>query len=134
MLRIDQFDEVFTAHHKYTSKSVNDINHARTVLGGKNFFDRLLDLLHIKAAHLYPPKSTKELRELHSLIIAAKCAEHNKQSVLYYLLKDCNLVKGVDLADAFQKACYLPSSYWICMQGLWYLDKLQWKVSVYIPL
>lgn len=134
MLRIDQFEEVFTVNHKYNSKSINDISHARTVLGGKNFFDRLLDVLHIKAVHLYPPKSNKDLRELHSVIIASKCPEHHKQSLLYYLLKDCNHAKGEDLADTFQRACYLPNKYWICMQGLWCLDKLQWKVSVCVQL
>jgi hypothetical protein len=89
-------------------------------------------LCELLASHLYPPKNAKEFREIHRLITSANCQETQKQSLLYYLLKDCSLVaKDNDAAaDAFQKNVSLPKKYWLCMQGLWCLDKLRFAEAV----
>ena len=81
---------------------------------------------------MYPPRTNKELRNLHELIVSAKIAEHHKQSLLFYLLKDCRAHVDVDLAEEFARKCYMPDKYKICIEGLWAMDKAQFKVGSYV--
>jgi len=56
---------------------------------------------------------------------------HQKLSVLYYLLLDCDDAIGPrsQMADTFARQTGLPKKYQILMTGLWYLDHLQFNVS-----
>jgi hypothetical protein len=133
MIDIAVFEQVFKNVNKshYPSHLEAQIKAARKELDGELFFNLLLKTLEIPGDHLYPPENAKKFRELHKLIAEAKCALHQKQSLLYYLLKDCGLVakdKSESAAVTFQRECDLPTKYWICMNGLWEMDKLNFNV------
>jgi hypothetical protein len=137
MINIEEFDNVFKSVSKnhYPSHLKTQIQAAQKELGGILFFNHLLKTLNIPATHLYPPENAKSFRELHRQIALAKCQLHHKQSLLYYLLKDCCLVakdKDERAASEFQVECSLPNTYWMCMQGLWDMDKLNYKVCRHI--
>lgn len=133
MINIEEFDQVFKAVSKnhYPSHLHAQIESAQKELGGELFFNLLLKQMKIDVGHLYPPRNAKEFRELHRRIAGANCQLHLKQSLLFYLLKDCSMVaKSRDelAANEFQEECGLPKKYWIIMQGFWNMDKLNYKV------
>jgi len=80
-----------------------------------------------KASDLYPPSSQK-LRELHQRITSAKIADHHKQSLLYYILLDCS-TPAHEAAEDFAKACHMPHKYYLCMRGLWEMDRKNFRVG-----
>jgi hypothetical protein len=81
------------------------------------------DLVSLGEVH-YPPQSLEQLRQLHRQIVHANCQQHQKQSLLFYLLKDYD----EEAANAFQQKVHLPKKYWIAIQGLWQMDRLQYQV------
>ncbi|KAH7049425.1 nuclear pore complex assembly-domain-containing protein [Macrophomina phaseolina] len=128
MLDITHFEEVFAPDtHRgdiYPHSTVNAIRANRRTLGGALFFDKLLSQLQVKSGYLYPPSKNADLHELHERIITAPIADHYKQTLLFYLLKDCS-GDGDTLAEDFAKAVCLPRKYWVVIEGLWHLDRLQ---------
>jgi protein ELYS len=134
MINIEEFDKVFKSVSKnhFPTHLHDQIKHAEADTGNPIFFNLLLKTLNIPATHLYPPRVAKEFRELHRQIAGAKCQLHHKQSLLYYLLRDCCLVakdKEERAANQFATECSLPNKYVICMQGLWDMDKQNYKVN-----
>ncbi|KAI9697844.1 MAG: hypothetical protein M1820_007631 [Bogoriella megaspora] len=135
----------FDISYAFPRHTYEEINDNRRTLGNKLFFDRLLEVLNIAgkesfldsnyisliptASDPYPPKTNKDLRELHHAIVNAQIAEHYKQSLLYYILRDCKDPNEPDrsLAYEFANANYLPERYWIYVSGLWELDHLQFR-------
>ncbi|KAF2665088.1 hypothetical protein BT63DRAFT_459707 [Microthyrium microscopicum] len=134
MLDITLFDDVFglVGKNHYPTHLVGPVHAAQEELDAPLYFHRLLDVLNLKtSSKLYPPKNAKEFRTLHQHIAEASCQTIQKQALLYYLIKDCCVVaKDNSAADAFQKAACLPKKYWFAMQGLWCLDKLNFKEAV----
>ncbi|KAF2459368.1 nuclear pore complex assembly-domain-containing protein [Lineolata rhizophorae] len=130
MIKIEEFDDVFRFNPKYhhSSSIANAITNNRRALH-KLFFDRLLNQLQVKGVELYPPHDNNSLRQLHRQIVQSQNALHFKQSLLFYLLKDCKAEQGQDPAEDFAKGCYLPPKYWVFMQGLWLLDHLQFEAA-----
>lgn len=79
--------------------------------------------------YLYPPAKNADLRELHERITTAPIADHYKQSLLFYLLKDSS-GEGETRAEDFAKAVCLPRKYWVVIEGLWHMDRLQFSVRL----
>lgn len=77
--------------------------------------------------YLYPPSKNADLRELHERITASPIADHYKQSLLFYLLKDSSGEISSQPED-FAKSVCLPRKYWVVIEGLWHMDRLQFTV------
>ncbi|KAF2144504.1 uncharacterized protein K452DRAFT_245384 [Aplosporella prunicola CBS 121167] len=133
MLDVNDFEAVFSfdPNYTYSQTTITSINSNRRTLGGTLFFDKLLAQLHIKSGHLYPPHKNADLRDLHERIVTAPIADHHKQSVLFYILRDCRAPDAaLDPADSFAKSCYLPQKYWVVVEGLWEMDHLQFRPAM----
>ncbi|KAK3060232.1 hypothetical protein LTS18_009014, partial [Coniosporium uncinatum] len=130
MLDIFDFNSVFNFDIKdhYKHEKQRQIAKNRQDLHNKLFFDLLLDSLHVKASDLYPPPSQK-LRDLHQRITSAKIADHHKQSLLYYILLDCS-TPAHEAAEDFAKACHMPHKYYLCMRGLWEMDRKNFRAAL----
>lgn len=87
------------------------------------------------AQKVYPPKSHSHLKELFKLVVASPSPSHHRQSLVYYLLRDFST--SPDSRDShlkFARQCYLPEKYRLFVDGLWYLDHLDFQVSAHPPL
>jgi len=100
----------------------------------------------------YPPTSNKDLRELHKSIIETSIATHHKLSLLYYILLDCSIhstspsrsrrganerqasvastTAAENAADAFARQTHLSQKYTFAIQGLWNMDRTQFKPAL----
>ncbi|KAF2791354.1 hypothetical protein K505DRAFT_280846 [Melanomma pulvis-pyrius CBS 109.77] len=141
MLDILEFEAVFHAPTddedegcllEYTDGLVSGINENRHILGGRTFFERLLELLQIKWRNIYPPSSKEQLRELHKRIASAPISLHYKHCILFYMLKDLSQLHHgpEDLATAFASNVHLEKRFWTFIEGLWELDHLQFETAV----
>lgn len=84
----------------------------------------------IKASRAYPPRSNQELRNLYKQIISSTSPNHHKQSLIYYILRDCR--NAGDSAAQFARDCYLPEKYRLFIDGIWHLDRLDFRVYHHI--
>lgn len=81
---------------------------------------------------LYPPKSNDDLRSLVGHIVSSELDIHHKQALIYYILKDCRAAG--EAASQFARRCFLPEKYRLFIEGLWNLDRLEFKVcSTFAP-
>jgi len=129
--KMEDFDTIyyFDKNYSYDSKSVELIVSNRRSLEGQLFIDRLLALLDVKAVQkAYPPKNNHDLRHLHKQVVSSSVPDHQKQAVIYYLLKDCRGTN--DAATQFARRCYLPENYRLFIEGLWHLDHLELRRAV----
>lgn len=78
---------------------------------------------------MYPPGTDEDLRRLHQGIIESNSPDHYKQSLIYYLLRDLKDSLGGRASD-FAEIVYLPSKYKIFVDGLWWLDRLEFEVRM----
>ncbi|KAF1839654.1 hypothetical protein BDW02DRAFT_563714 [Decorospora gaudefroyi] len=131
MLDVEDFDAVFQGLG-YTDGLIHEIQQYRMVLGGRSFFERLLDLLKINARKMYPPKTLHQLRDLHQRIVSAETTLHNKHCLVYYLLKDLSPQhhEATELSEAFAKDVHLEKRFWTLVDGLWALDHIQFATAV----
>lgn len=74
----------------------------------------------------YPPKTNADLRSLFEKIVSSELDIHHKQALIYYILRDCRSTP--DAATQFAKTCYLPEKYRLFIEGLWHLDRLEFRV------
>lgn len=160
MAQWEKFDYIFSFNKKYSydSKTVDQIISNRRSLEGQLFADRLLGLLGIKGGTLffcslvysrfnfiflgipwliiylstvtkvYPPKSNADLRSLVDHIVASELDIHHKQALVYYLLKDCRNALGA--AADFASSCHLPEKYRLFIEGIWHMDRLDFRVCL----
>ncbi|KAF2237487.1 hypothetical protein EV356DRAFT_574268 [Viridothelium virens] len=134
MVVLEEFDDIFDngSDQSLTHNDYETIREHRRRLDGELFFDRLLKLLRVNAARLYPPKTNDDLRELHGRIVAAPIADHNKQSLFYYILKDFDdedqreEQSSLDFANRFA----MPGRYRVYVDGLWELDHLNFRKAL----
>jgi hypothetical protein len=86
----------------------------------------------LSGRRIYPPHSIDQLHDLHGRILAAPIAQHYKQSLLFYLLKDLAFPRHEvpDIADSFARNVHLPRRFWTFIEGLWALDHLQFETAV----
>ncbi|PVH97717.1 hypothetical protein DM02DRAFT_644043 [Periconia macrospinosa] len=134
MIDVEDYDDVFKGR-SYSAGLVSDIEESRHVLHGHTFFERLLNLLKINtrqsARHIYPPKTEKDLRELHSRIASAPITLHYKHCLVLYLLKDITPSNhDTCLSDEFARSVHLESRFWTFIEGIWELDHLQYDNAV----
>ncbi|KAJ5766961.1 uncharacterized protein N7511_004577 [Penicillium nucicola] len=124
----DNFDQVFSFNKKYTyePKAVEQILANRRAFENQLFADRLLRLLGIQGVtKLYPPKSNADLRELFNQIVSSELDIEHKQSLVYYVLKDCRTAP--EAPAQFAQRCHLPEKYRLFIEGLWHLDRLDFR-------
>lgn len=67
-----------------------------------------------------------DLRRLHEKIVSSAWPDHHKQSLLYYILLDCQDVPGA--AENFVHRFHLPGKYATFMKGLWLMDRMEFEV------
>jgi hypothetical protein len=85
----------------------------------------------VTATKLYPPKTNGDLKILHKAIVESSGADLHKISILYYILLDFDApTGGRNHSLAFEQKAFLPQKYQIYMKGLWYMDQLQFEVSL----
>jgi len=140
----ENFDVVFQAKpdYAYEAKLCTPILRHREELGGVLFFDRIWANLGLsrgivfepsclrhedanvaEAAQSYPPRTNNDLRGLFGKIVQSACPEHQRQALIFYILKDC---RGLHNADSnFVRRVYLPEKYQTLICGLWELDHCQ---------
>lgn len=134
----------FNRHFTYDKKLIDTINGNRRSLENRLFIDRLLGLTGVKAGmkpvtvvhdianeapgtvhEKYPPKSNQHLRELYKQILLSSFPNHQKQAVIYYLLRDC---RANEALAQFLRRCSIPDKYQLFIDGLWHLDRLEFPV------
>ncbi|KAI5301452.1 hypothetical protein KEM56_001707 [Ascosphaera pollenicola] len=121
----EDFDSAFAFKRNiaYDPQTISQIETTRKTLGNTLFVDRLLTALNIEAASsLYPPKGHSGLRELHNQIVSSSFPAREKQSILYYILRD---LAEPNTLSQFAERSFLPDNYRIFVDGLWHLDNLQ---------
>lgn len=74
----------------------------------------------------YPPKNNADLRSLIEHIVSSELDIHHKQALVYYILKDCR--SAPEAAPHFAQGCHLPEKYRLFIEGLWNLDRLEFRV------
>ncbi|GAM33670.1 hypothetical protein TCE0_011f00746 [Talaromyces pinophilus] len=126
----ENFDVTFQFNRNFTydKKVVDTINGNRRSLENQLFIDRLLSLMGVKAVHeKYPPKSNQHLRELYKQILLSSFPNHQKQAVIYYLLRDC---RANEALVQFLRRCSIPDKYQLFIDGLWHLDRLEFQLAL----
>ncbi|KAK2794210.1 hypothetical protein FQN51_000911 [Onygenales sp. PD_10] len=126
----EDFDATFSFKRDfaYDPKTFAQISSNRRALENTLFVDRLLKVLGIDAAaRVYPPKSNQALRNLFAQIVSSTSPNHHKQALIYYILRDCRSTGDGDASLQFARRCYLPEKYRLIIEGLWYLDSLEFR-------
>ncbi|CAI7614119.1 unnamed protein product [Penicillium bialowiezense] len=126
----ENFDQVFSFNKKYSyePKVFDQILSNRRSLG-QLFADRLLSLFGIQGVtKVYPPKTNADLRSLFNLIVPSELDIHHKQSLIYYILKDCRTAP--EASAQFAQQCHLPEKYCLLIEGLWHMDRLDFRRAV----
>ena len=147
----DDFDTIFYFNRNFTydGRLVDQITANRRALQDQLFIDRLLELLEVRpgvcsfaqgkeeadhsipVAKVYPPTSNASLRGLVDRILFSPFPSHQKQALIYYILKDCRV--SSDAVTDFARRCHLPEKYRMFIEGLWHLDRLDLRVFFRIP-
>ncbi|KAJ0416816.1 nuclear pore complex assembly-domain-containing protein [Aspergillus carlsbadensis] len=127
----EEFDTIFHFNKNFTydGKVIEQILSNRRALENQLFADRLLELLGVQAVtKLYPPISNSDIRTLIRHIVSSGLDIHHKQSLIYYILKDCRAPS--DAAAQFARRCHLPEKYRLFIEGVWNLDRLEFKRAI----
>lgn len=136
----------FNRNFAYDKNVLDTIISNRRSLENQLFIDRLLGLMGVKAGmntvttvndvanqalrtvhEKYPPKSNQHLRELYKQILLSSFPNHQKQAVIYYLLRDC---RANEALVQFLRRCSIPDKYQLFIDGLWHLDRLEFQVML----
>ncbi|KAF2675909.1 hypothetical protein K458DRAFT_447784 [Lentithecium fluviatile CBS 122367] len=132
MYDVENFDAVFE-HGGYSESLVNDIQTNQHALGGRTFFERLLDVLGIKLdRRMYPPSTPTILLDLHMRITNSRISLHYKHCLIFYMLKDISSSSPSmpDVAQAMAKNVHLDKRFYSFIEGIWELDHLQFETAV----
>ncbi|KAM3540857.1 hypothetical protein ARSEF1564_006213 [Beauveria bassiana] len=133
MLDYTKFQQVFPANLQspYDRKLLQDIDAHRKTLSGVLFIDRVLRALGIAKAKVYPPKTDNALKQLHQSVCDTTMSTFHKLSLFYYVLLDCDGANNSHYSSQdFVAACGLPTNYQLFMQGLWYMDHLEFATAL----
>jgi hypothetical protein len=151
MAQWEDFNHIFSFNKKYSydAKVVDQIISNRKALENQLFADRLLGLagitggkgnesvidewkdgltpfLSVIVTKVYPPRSNADLRSLIEHIVSSELDIHHKQALVYYILKDCR--SAPEAAPHFAQDCHLPEKYRLFIEGIWNLDRLEFRV------
>ncbi|KAF9282456.1 hypothetical protein BGZ68_005971 [Mortierella alpina] len=110
----------------YTDAELSEIERRRELLGGKLFYDRLLEFLELPEV-FYPPKNHDKQRNLWTNIYHHGHLEtDNRNCLAYYLLKD----QHGDISEQFLNEYMIPPKFVDLMNGFWALDHFEFKNAV----
>ncbi|KAJ4291192.1 hypothetical protein N0V90_010390 [Kalmusia sp. IMI 367209] len=131
MFDVEDYEQIFPLG-SYSEGLRSDISDNQHTLGGRTFFERLLELLNIKWRKMYPPKGDDGLRELHKRIREAPITLHYKHCLIFYLLRDLSphYKTSPDWATQFATNVHLETRFWTFIEGIWELDHLQFDNAV----
>ncbi|KAG0214347.1 hypothetical protein BGX28_002164 [Mortierella sp. GBA30] len=110
----------------YTESELTEIERRRELLGGKLFYDRLLEFLELPEV-FYPPRTHDKQRNLWTNIYHHGNLEtDNRNCLAYYLLKD----QHGDISEQFLREYMIPPKFVDLMNGFWALDHFEFKNAV----
>ncbi|KAG0346242.1 hypothetical protein BG004_002090 [Podila humilis] len=110
----------------YTEAELQEIEDRRAQLGGKLFYDRLLEFVELQTGALYPPRSHPMQMNLWTNIYFNGDLEiDNRNCLAYYLLKN---VHG-DACKQFLREHVIPPQFVDLMNGFWAIDHFEFKAS-----
>ncbi|KAF9927799.1 hypothetical protein BGZ67_007315 [Mortierella alpina] len=110
----------------YTDSELSEIERRRELLGGKLFYDRLLEFLELPEV-FYPPKNHDKQRNLWTNIYHHGNLEtDNRNCLAYYLLKD----QHGDISEQFLSEYMIPPKFVDLMNGFWALDHFEFKNAI----
>ncbi|KAG0273829.1 hypothetical protein BGZ95_010360 [Linnemannia exigua] len=115
------------ARFTYSSSELREIEQRRKQLGGKLFYDRLLEFVNVKTGILYPPKDHGQQRNLWTNIyVYGNLESDNRNCLAYYLLKD----QHGDVSEQFLREYRIPPKFVDLINGFWALDHFDFKTAV----
>ncbi|KAF9204257.1 hypothetical protein BGZ49_005488 [Haplosporangium sp. Z 27] len=111
----------------YTDSELAEIEERRQQLGGKLFYDRLLEFVELEVGVLYPPKNHAQQRNLWTnIFFNGNLNADNRNCLAYYLLKN----QHGDINEQFLKEYMIPPKFVDLMNGFWALDHFEFKNAV----
>ncbi|KAF9974999.1 hypothetical protein BGZ73_001452, partial [Actinomortierella ambigua] len=112
----------------YTEATRSAIEERRQRMGGKLFFDRLLEFVDLPSetpGTLYPPRSHAQAKNLWTNIYHNGQLElEHRNCLAYYLLKD---QMAADVSADFVQQHWISPAFVHLMNGFWALDHFQFK-------
>ncbi|KAK5827388.1 nuclear pore complex assembly-domain-containing protein [Linnemannia elongata] len=115
------------AKFTYSDSELAEIEQRRKQLGGKLFYDRLLEFVELDVGMLYPPKNHAQQRNLWTNIYFNGDLEaDNRNCLAYYLLKN----QHGDISEQFLREYRIPSKFVDLINGFWALDHFDFKTAV----
>ncbi|KAF9334292.1 hypothetical protein BG006_002405 [Podila minutissima] len=111
----------------YTEAELKEIEQRREQLGGKLFYDRLLEFVELKTGALYPPRSHPiQLNLWTNIYFNGDLEADNRNCLAYYLLKN----QHGDASRQFLREHVIPPKFVDLMNGFWALDHFEFKNAV----
>ncbi|KAG0376145.1 hypothetical protein BGX24_008215 [Mortierella sp. AD032] len=115
------------ARFTYSDSELREIEQRRKQLGGKLFYDRLLEFVNVKTGILYPPKDHSQQRNLWTNIyVYGNLESDNRNCLAYYLLKN----QHGDVSEQFLQEYRIPPKFVDLINGFWALDHFDFKTAV----
>ncbi|KAK3848075.1 MAG: nuclear pore complex assembly-domain-containing protein [Linnemannia gamsii] len=115
------------ARFTYSDSELREIEQRRKQLGGKLFYDRLLEFVNVKTGILYPPKDHGQQRNLWTNIyVYGNLESDNRNCLAYYLLKN----QHGDVSEQFLREYRIPPKFVDLINGFWALDHFDFKTAV----
>ncbi len=84
--------------------------------------------LIVLVTKFYPPKTNRDLRNLWQTVVKSAAPDHQKQAILYYILKDCRNLNNA--GEHFSRKVWLPEKYKLLVSGLWELDRCHFSIAL----
>ncbi|KAG0053085.1 hypothetical protein BGZ83_001677 [Gryganskiella cystojenkinii] len=111
----------------FTDAEVVDVEQRRKQLGGKLFYDRLLEFVDLDVGVLYPPRNHAQQKNLWTNIyFNGNLGSDNRNCLAYYLLKN----QHGDASEQFLREYMIPPKFVDLMNGFWALDHFEFKNAV----
>ncbi|KAG0289527.1 hypothetical protein BGZ96_006957 [Linnemannia gamsii] len=115
------------AKFTYSDSELDEIEQRRKQLGGRLFYDRLLEFVELEAGVLYPPKNHAQQRNLWTNIyFNGNLEADNRNCLAYYLLKN----QHGDISEQFLREYRIPTKFVDLINGFWALDHFDFKTAV----
>ncbi|KAF9385780.1 hypothetical protein CPC16_007829 [Podila verticillata] len=116
-----------TSKFCYTEAEMEEIEQRREQLGGKLFYDRLLEFVDLETGALYPPRSHPiQLNLWTNIYFNGDLEADNRNCLAYYLLKN----QHGDASKQFLREHVIPPKFVDLMNGFWALDHFEFKNAV----
>ncbi|KAF9952685.1 hypothetical protein BGZ65_005123, partial [Modicella reniformis] len=111
----------------YGDVELAEIELRRQQLGGKLFYDRLLEFIDLDVGVLYPPRNHNQQRNLWTNIyVNGSLNTDNRNCLAYYLLKN----QHSNASEKFLNEYLIPTKFVDLMNGFWALDHFEFKSAV----